>query len=269
MLVAQPCPTCCDPRDLWPTRFLCPWNSLGKNTGVDCHCLLQGIFLNQGSNLGLLHCRQILYCLCLLGSPYTHRVQIFAETILKVKERMKTVCAVINALKSIPVGSGFRPKGGHPPGPTRYFRAILALLFPQGAAAGLFVSQQQAKGDFSDNLLRRLAAGPSRRQAGKRGTCPGPSWGLWQACWGCKPRLMESWWLPGGGGSCSPVLSPPAWADGPNRLLRQGPKSQSLTPFHHAAHLWFIASAEGLKGLRFKLLGSQGKRKGLLLRKHF
>ena len=34
---------------------------LGKNTGVGCHFLLQGIFLTQGSNPGLLHCRQILY----------------------------------------------------------------------------------------------------------------------------------------------------------------------------------------------------------------
>ena len=37
------------------------WNSPGKNTGVDCHSLLQGIFRKQGSNPGLLHCRQILY----------------------------------------------------------------------------------------------------------------------------------------------------------------------------------------------------------------
>ena len=35
----------------------------GKDTRVDCHSFLQGIFLSQGSNLGLLHCRQILYCL--------------------------------------------------------------------------------------------------------------------------------------------------------------------------------------------------------------
>ena len=32
-----------------------------KNTGVGCHFLLQEIFLTQGLNLGLLHCRQILY----------------------------------------------------------------------------------------------------------------------------------------------------------------------------------------------------------------
>ena len=36
-------------------------HGLGKNTGVGCHALLQGIFLIQGSNPGLLHCRQILY----------------------------------------------------------------------------------------------------------------------------------------------------------------------------------------------------------------
>ena len=42
-------------------RLLCPWDFPGKNTGVGCHSLLQGIFPTQGSNLGLLHCRQILY----------------------------------------------------------------------------------------------------------------------------------------------------------------------------------------------------------------
>ena len=40
---------------LWPhglqsARLLCPWDSPGKNTGVGCHFLLQGIFLTQGSN---------------------------------------------------------------------------------------------------------------------------------------------------------------------------------------------------------------------------
>ena len=49
--------------------FLCPWNSPGKNTGVDSHSLLQGIFLTQGSNPGLLHDGQILYYLSHHGSP--------------------------------------------------------------------------------------------------------------------------------------------------------------------------------------------------------
>ena len=34
-----------------PPRLLCPWDSLGKNTGVGCHFLLQGIFHTQGLNL--------------------------------------------------------------------------------------------------------------------------------------------------------------------------------------------------------------------------
>ena len=42
-------------------RLLCPWDSPGKNTGVGCHALLQGIFLTQSSNPGILHCRWILY----------------------------------------------------------------------------------------------------------------------------------------------------------------------------------------------------------------
>ena len=50
-------------------RLLCPWDSLGKNTGVGSHSLLQGIFFTQGSNPGLLHCRQILYHLSHQGSP--------------------------------------------------------------------------------------------------------------------------------------------------------------------------------------------------------
>ena len=32
------------PHGLQPTRLLCPWDSLGKNTGVGCHFLLQGTF---------------------------------------------------------------------------------------------------------------------------------------------------------------------------------------------------------------------------------
>ena len=45
---------------LRPQGLLCLWNSPGKNTPVSSHSLLQGIFLTQGSNPGLLHCRQTL-----------------------------------------------------------------------------------------------------------------------------------------------------------------------------------------------------------------
>ena len=56
------------PQGLQSARLLCPWNSPGKNTGVGCHSLLQGIFLTQGLNAGLLHCKQILYHLSHQGS---------------------------------------------------------------------------------------------------------------------------------------------------------------------------------------------------------
>ena len=52
-------------------QLLCPWDFPRKNTGVGCHFLLQGIFPTQGWNLGLLHCRQILYQLSHQGSPIT------------------------------------------------------------------------------------------------------------------------------------------------------------------------------------------------------
>ena len=48
--VTHLCPTLCD-----PSRLLCPWDFSGKNTGVVCHFLLQGIFPTQGSNWSLLH----------------------------------------------------------------------------------------------------------------------------------------------------------------------------------------------------------------------
>ena len=58
VLVAQSSPTLCD-SGLWPTRLLHSWNSPGKNTGVNSH----------GSNLGLLHCRQIFHPLSHQGHP--------------------------------------------------------------------------------------------------------------------------------------------------------------------------------------------------------
>jgi len=63
VLVAQSCLT---------LSTFCPRNSPGKNTGVGCHSLLQGIFPTQGLNLSLLclqHCRQILYPLSHWASP--------------------------------------------------------------------------------------------------------------------------------------------------------------------------------------------------------
>ena len=52
-----------------PHGLYSPWNSPGQNTGVGSLSLLQGIFLAQGLNPGLPHCRWILYELSHKGSP--------------------------------------------------------------------------------------------------------------------------------------------------------------------------------------------------------
>ena len=59
--------TLCDPMDCSPPGSPVHGDSPSKNTGVGCHALLQ-IFPTPGSNLGLLHCRPILYRLSYQGS---------------------------------------------------------------------------------------------------------------------------------------------------------------------------------------------------------
>ena len=70
MLALQSCLTL-QPHGLEPARLHCLWDFPGKNAGVGCHFLCQGIFLTQGSNPGLLHCKQTLYYLSHQGSPIT------------------------------------------------------------------------------------------------------------------------------------------------------------------------------------------------------
>ena len=69
--------------------LLCPWEFSGKNTGMGCHFLLQRIFLTQGSKLGLLHCRWMLYSLSHRGSPFLN-IFIFFQ-----KNKNDVVCTVL------------------------------------------------------------------------------------------------------------------------------------------------------------------------------
>ena len=102
-IVAQLCPTLCNPMDYIPPGSSVLGDSSGKNTGLGCHdpqelnpslphsrqtlychseppgkpknagvgsqSLLQGIFLTQKLNQSLLHCRWIIYQLSYEGSP--------------------------------------------------------------------------------------------------------------------------------------------------------------------------------------------------------
>ena len=68
VLVVQSCPALCDLLN-WSLRAPLSIGFSSKNTGSGLHTLLQEIFLNEGLNPGLLHCRQILYHLSHRGSP--------------------------------------------------------------------------------------------------------------------------------------------------------------------------------------------------------
>ena len=68
-LVTQSCPTLCNLMDCSPPGSSVHGDSPGKNTGVGCNALLQGIFPTQGLNPGLPHCRWIRYQLSYQGSP--------------------------------------------------------------------------------------------------------------------------------------------------------------------------------------------------------
>ena len=59
---------------LLAARLLSLWNSPGKNGGLGCHFLLQGIFPTQVSNPHLLHC-----LLLLLGKPFGKPTHIFGN----------------------------------------------------------------------------------------------------------------------------------------------------------------------------------------------
>ena len=64
------------PHQLEPPKLFCPWDSPGKNIGVGCHSLLQGIFPTQRLNQYLLHCRQILYQLLIYSQTQISMIVI-------------------------------------------------------------------------------------------------------------------------------------------------------------------------------------------------
>ena len=104
--------TLCDPMDCKPARPLCPWDSLkGKNTGVGCHAIVQGIFLIHGSNLSLLHllnCRQVLYYWATRNAPY-----FICYVVLK------SGCPGVSVVKNLPDNAedaGSIPGSGRSPG---------------------------------------------------------------------------------------------------------------------------------------------------------
>ena len=105
--VAQLCPTLCDPMDCsLPGSSV---HGVPQNTGVGCHDLLQGIFSTQGSNSGLLHCRQSLYCLshqrrspmCWLHWYKAHSTKMVEFTLLALPlQSLETIIYLVSSFSA-------------------------------------------------------------------------------------------------------------------------------------------------------------------------
>ena len=71
--------TLCDPMGCSPPGSSVHGDSPGKNTGVGCHALLQGIFPTQGSNPCLLHWQADSLPLRNLGSPIYFLISTYKD----------------------------------------------------------------------------------------------------------------------------------------------------------------------------------------------
>ena len=97
-LVAQLCPILCNPMDCSPPSSYVHGDSPGKNTRVGCLFLLQGVFPTQESNLGLLHCRHIVYHLSLQGSPQTY-INGHKNTIVSCIQPGLVICFTLDNIR--------------------------------------------------------------------------------------------------------------------------------------------------------------------------
>jgi len=113
-LFAQSCLTLCDPMDCSPPGSSDHGDSSGKNTGVGCHALFQGILPTQGSNPGLPPCRKILHCLSHQGSPkqlYSNNKiksrsrEEYHKVLACVRAKLRQSCLLCNPTDSSPPGS--------------------------------------------------------------------------------------------------------------------------------------------------------------------
>ena len=141
-LVAQSCPTLCEPMSCSPAGSSIHGDSPGKNIGVGCHALLQVISPTQGWNPGLLRCRQILYhcatkeatyfcfmnkfiCIIFLDSSYKlyNMLVVFSVTLDPL------LLQIIQATLNLPVRISLIPPCRNPPVPIVAATCLLVCGF--------------------------------------------------------------------------------------------------------------------------------------------
>ena len=127
-LVAQSCPTLCDSMDFSPLGSSVHGDFSRQEYWSGLPCFLPGDLPTQGFNPGLLHCRQILFCLSHGGSPTSFYSKLFLEIrasqvalVVKKKKTKKPTCQHRRHMRC-----GFHPsvrkipEGGHG-NPLQYF----------------------------------------------------------------------------------------------------------------------------------------------------
>ena len=147
-------------------------DSPGKNTEEGCHAL-QGIFQTQGSNPGLLYCRQIFYHLSHQGSPICNNA---ASAAAKSLQSCPTLCD---------------PKDGSPPG-SPIPGILQARTLEWGAIS--FSNAWKWKNKVKSLSRVRLLATPwtAAQQAPPSWDFPGKSTGV--GCHTNKKNLLNPWW---------------------------------------------------------------------------
>ena len=90
VLIVQSCPTFCDPMDCSLPGFPVHGDSPGKNHGVGCLALLQGIFSTEGSNV-VLKAIYILYKTCGFSTKHSPTTQNFSDLCMSACPQLSTV----------------------------------------------------------------------------------------------------------------------------------------------------------------------------------
>ena len=221
-----------------------PWDSPGKNIGVGSHSLLQGVFLTQGLNLGLLHGKWILYPLSHQGSPF----EVYqSDTWQTSNQQHRAVSPAAPGPRSISLGSQslslfiFCPET----------MTSLQVLAPRVTRADLIQwvwtcpVRAEASGAYVPQMLPQVAWAPPGggdlgwevapcTLGGRNGTHPGTrGQGSRPACWGPSPCTRVAARASSPGPSCeawSRWARSSAGAGSRSRLRGSSEKENSLVP---------------------------------------
>ena len=80
---------------------------------MGCHFLLQEVFLNQGSKLGLLRCRRILHHMSHQGSPLDSKTHLQLNLAKMESSKIPSTSKLLPAFLSSVSGTPINPKDQH------------------------------------------------------------------------------------------------------------------------------------------------------------